>query len=137
MKRSFCIPASLAALALLLFAMPAAAAKIGLSQAREFVPGEVVVKVEGTSAARTVSLPKGVGVREGTQRLRENAKVEYAAPNFIATASAATPFTVPNDPGGIDGPAETSALGDWTLKQWNFLPYAIRRNSGSSREMIR
>lgn len=130
MKRSFCISAFLAALALLPFAAPATA-KIALSQAREFVPGELVVKVAGKGAAQTVSLPQGVSVRAGAKALRENARVEYVAPNYLATASATPlPFSVPNDPGGIDGSAETSALGDWTLKQWNFLPWASRPGSG-------
>ena len=130
MKRSFCIPAVAAALTLLLFAAPATA-KIGLSQAREFVPREVVVKLEGGGPARAVTLPEGVNVREGTARLRQSSGVEYAVPNFIATASATpVPFILPNDPGGVDGPAETSALGDWTLKQWNFLPWVGRPGSG-------
>lgn len=130
MKRLPCILAFLAALALLPFTAPAAA-KPGLSQAREFVPGELVVKVEGASAPRTVSLPAGVGVRARVRALREQARVEYAAPNYIATASAlAVPFTVPNDPGNLGAPAEAaSAPGGWTLKQWNFLPWAERPGS--------
>lgn len=124
MKRSFCISAFVAALALLVFALPAAA-DIGLSEARQFVPRELVVKVEGERAARTVELRKGVGVRERARALRANPRVEYAAPNYIATASAApVPFTVPNDSGNLGGPAEAASYpGDWTLKQWNFLPW--------------
>lgn len=109
-----------------LFALPAAA-KTGLSQARAFVPREVIVKVDGGGPARAVKLPEGVTVREGTERLRENDRVQYVAPNYIATASAApVPFALPNDTGGIEGTAEASALGDWTLKQWNFLPWTTR-----------
>jgi serine protease len=124
MKLSFCIPAVAAALALLAFASPAAA-QTGISQAREFVPREVLVKLEGGGPARAVTLPEGVSVREGTKRLRRNARVAYAAPNYIATASATpAPFVVPNDPGNLAGAAEAaSAPGDWTLKQWNFLPW--------------
>lgn len=124
MKRSFCISVLAAALALLVFALPAGA-KIGLSQAREFVPRELVVKVEGERAPRTVELPEGVSVRERAQALRANPRVEYAAPNYIATASATpVPFTVPNDTGSLGGSAEAASFpGDWTLKQWNFLPW--------------
>lgn len=124
MKRLCCIPAIAASLTLLLAAAPAQA-DIGLAPARGFVPREVVVKFEGERAARTLELPRGAGVRETAQALRDNAAVEYAAPNYIATASAISPlpFTVPNDTGGIDAAAETSSFGDWTLKQWNFLPW--------------
>jgi len=124
MKRSLGISALVAALALLVFALPAGAS-IGLSQAREFVPRELVVKLEGERAARTVRLAKGVGVLARARALRAQGRVEYAAPNYIATASATpVPFTVPNDPGNLGGPAEAASYpGDWTLKQWNFLPW--------------
>ena len=126
MRRSFCISAFAAASALLIFALPAGA-KTGLSQAREFVPHEVIVKLAGGGPARTVTLPEGVDVRAGTRALRDNARVAYAAPNYIATASLApVPFAVPNDPGGLEAPAEASSAGDWTLKQWNFLPWASK-----------
>lgn len=124
MKRLLCIPALTAALALLVLAAPAAA-KIGLAQAREFVPRELVVKFEGERTARTVELREGLSVRESAAALRDKARVEYAVPNYIATASA-TPasFNVPNDPGGLDGVAEAAnTLGGWTLRQWNFLPW--------------
>jgi serine protease len=124
MKRLCCIAATVASLTLILFAAPAQA-EIGLAPARGFVPREVVVKFEGERAARTLKLPRGADVRATTARLRGNAAVEYAAPNFLATASAISPapFTIPNDTGGIDGAAEASSFGDWTLKQWNFLPW--------------
>jgi serine protease len=124
MKRSFGISALAVALVLLVFALPAGAS-IGLSQARQFVPHELVVKVAGERAPRTVELPESVDVRGRARALREQARVEYAAPNYIATASATpVPFTVPNDPGNLGGPAEAASYpGDWTLKQWNFLPW--------------
>lgn len=124
MKRLCCIPALVASLTLLLAAAPAQA-EIGLAPARGFVPREVVVKFEGARSARTLVLPRGASVRETTAKLRDSAAVEYAAPNFIATASALSPvpFTIPNDTGGIDGAAEASSFGDWSLKQWNFLPW--------------
>ena len=122
MKRLFAIPALLAALALLLTALPASA-EVGVAPAREFVPHELIVKLED-GAERTLALPKGVGVGESARALADNPRVEYAAPNYIATASAfATPSLLPNDPGTLNGPAEASAAGNWTLKQWNLLPW--------------
>lgn len=124
MKRSCCIPAFAAALALLLFSAPAGA-EIGVAPAREFVPRELIVKVE-SGPPRTVPVPRGVGVGATARALSDNARVEYAAPNYIATASAVPqPFRFPNDPGNITGSAEAASFpGDWTLKQWNFLPWA-------------
>ncbi|MBK5218274.1 MAG: S8 family serine peptidase [Thermoleophilia bacterium] len=110
-----------------LLAVAPASAATGLAPARGFVPREVVVKFERERAPRTLALPRGAGVRETARALGGNARVEYAAPNYIATASALappSPFVIPNDPGSIDSPAEAaSALGDWTLKQWNFMPW--------------
>ncbi len=74
MKRLCCIPALAASLALLTVAAPAQA-EIGLGQARGFVPREVVVKFEGERSARTVTLPRGSGVREATRALRRSAAV--------------------------------------------------------------
>ncbi len=123
MKRLCCISAFAASLALLVVAP--AWADAGLAPAREFVPRQLVVKFEGERAARTVALPRGAGVREAAQALRKSKRVEYVAPNYIATASVTpVPPFVPDDPGGIDSPAEAaSALGDWSFKQWNFLPW--------------
>ncbi len=120
MKRLFAIPALLAALALLLTALPASA-EVGVAPAREFVPHELVVKLEG-GAERTLALPKNAGVGESARALAGNPRVEYAAPNYIATASA-TPLPLPNDPGTLNGPAEAASAGSWTLKQWNLLPW--------------
>jgi len=123
MKRLLCIHALAAAAALLATTVPAAA-QIGLAPARGFVPRELVVKFEGERTARTVDLRKGLSVRTGAAALREQARVEYAVPNYIATASATSPvFALPNDPGGLDGAEAASVLGDWTLRQWNFLPW--------------
>jgi serine protease len=111
---------------------PSAVAAVGLAPAREFAPRQLVVKVEGQQRGRAVGLPAGVGVREAARALRASPRVEYAVPNYIATASATkpadasaeTPFELPNDPGTLGGPAEAATpLGDWTIKQWNFLPY--------------
>jgi serine protease len=123
MKRLLGIPALVAALALLIPALPASAG-IGVAPAREFVPEELIVKLEG-QAERTLSLPRGARVGEAARALAGNPRVEYAAPNYIATASAvAMPLTLPNDSGTLPGLAEAaSAPGDWTLKQWNLLPW--------------
>jgi serine protease len=111
---------------------PSATAAVGLSPAREFAPRQLLVKVEGENRGRTLRLPPGVGVREAARALRGSPRVEYAVPNYIATASAAKPADasveptdeIPNDPGTLGGPAEAATpLGDWTIKQWNFLDY--------------
>lgn len=125
------------ALLLALFALPAwvtpASAEIGLSSARGFVPRQVIVKYTGEDHSRTIGIPRGVGVRNAAARLERDPRVEYAAPNFIARASApalavasarkaAAPFlVVPNDPGPIVG--TPGPPGGWVSKQWNFLPW--------------
>ncbi|HYC81636.1 MAG TPA: S8 family serine peptidase [Solirubrobacterales bacterium] len=112
-------------------AAPAATAAVGLAPAREFAPRQLLLKVEGERRGRTLRLPARVGVREAARALRGNPQVEYAVPNYIATASATAagaaaepPVVIPNDPGTLGGPAEAATpLGDWTIKQWNFLDY--------------
>jgi serine protease len=100
---------------------PSAHAAIGISPAREFTPRQLLVKFEGQRAGRAVSLASGAGVRQTAKALRQNPRVVYAEPNYIAQA-AATPFD-PNDPGTLEGASNTSTeLGDWAYKQWNFLP---------------
>lgn len=115
--------AALALLAVAALAAPAGAAT-GLSPAREFVPRQVVVKFAGERTARTLRVPDGVGVQRAARALRLEPRVLYAAPNYIATASARTPRLsatgIPNDPGQIDG---TGAAGGWVSLQWNFLPW--------------
>jgi serine protease len=100
---------------------PAAPAATGLAPAREFAPGQVIVKFEGEGRGRTVSLPPGVGVREVARDLRRNPRVAYAEPNYIARASSLGWDVVPNDPGALE--AVSKEVGGWVLKQWNFLPY--------------
>jgi len=104
---------------------PADAAK-GISPAREFVPRQVILKFEGQRRARTVALPAGVGVPRAAAALQRSPGVDYAAPNYIATASAARrPFLtsagIPNDPGPIDG--SPAPPGGWVSLQWNLLPW--------------
>ncbi len=126
MKRLHPILASLAAL--VASAVPAtASAATGIAPAREFVPRQVVVKYAAEPRGRTLALPPGTGVRAAAAALRANPGVEYAAPNYIATASAtagSSALVLPNDPGTLDGASGAAApLGDWTFKQWSFLPW--------------
>ena len=111
---------------------PGASAAVGLAPARGFAPRQLLVKVEGEAHGRAVRLPAGVGVHAAARALRANPRVDYAVPNYIATASGAkgagaseeTPSELPDDPGTLGGPAEAATpLGDWTIKQWNFLAY--------------
>lgn len=115
-----------AAVGLLAFAAGSAAAATAVAPARGFAPRQVVVKFDGEQRARTLALPVGTGVREAAAALRRNPGVAYAAPDYIATASATAgaSFVLPNDSGALDGPTAVSAsAGNWTFKQWNFLPW--------------
>jgi serine protease len=114
---------------------PAADAVAGLSPAqpaRGFAPRQLLVKFEGQRAGRTLALPAGAGVLRTARTLRANPRVEYAEPNYAATAAAvAAPTPVaetilPDDSGTLETSASAAAVsaGDWDLKQWDFLPYA-------------
>jgi serine protease len=120
-----CIP-TLAAVALLSAAIPAAPARaaIGVSPARQFVPRQIVLKLQGARSARTVALPTGVSVRRAAADLRRKPRVAYAVPNYIATASktaAAATAGIANDPGALTTPP--GPPGGWVSLQWNFLPW--------------
>jgi serine protease len=115
MMRSLPISAAFALLATAIAVAPAAAAT-GISPAREFVPHEIVVKLRGAGRERTVRLRKGVGVRAAAAALRRDPRVAYAAPDYIATASA-----LPDDPGPLSSPP--GPPGGWASLQWNFLPW--------------
>jgi len=97
-----------------------AAAATRVERARAFVPHELIVKRDGQRTPRTRELPDGVGVREAVAALRRDPAVDYAAPNFLATASA-TEEPIPNDPGTLTG--LPGVPGGWVSKQWNFLPW--------------
>jgi serine protease len=97
-----------------------AAAATRVEGARAFAPHELIVKRDGRRMPRTRELPDGVGVREAVAALRRDPEVEYAAPNFLATASA-TEGQIPNDPGTLTG--LPGVPGGWVSKQWNFLPW--------------
>ncbi|HEX6689167.1 MAG TPA: S8 family serine peptidase [Solirubrobacterales bacterium] len=122
MTRTVPIFAAAALLSTAIAVAPAAAAS-GVSQAREFAPREVVLKLRGVPGSKTVHLRPGVGVRQAAAALRRNSRVAYAAPNYIATASA-TPLPTPriaDDPGPLSTPA--GPPGGWVSLQWNFLPW--------------
>ena len=108
--------------ALAIAATPAAGAT-GVSPARGFAPRQLLVKFEGEQHGCAVRLAPGVGVREAAKALSRKPGVVYAAPNYIASTSAAPapPFD-PNDSGALEGmPEASSASGGWAFKQWNFL----------------
>ncbi len=116
--------AAMTLLAALTTASPPALAATGVGSAHGFAPRQLVVKLAGTKAARTVALPPRVGVHEAATALRGGPRVDYAAPNYVATASALPTEPVraiPNDPGPITGPP--GPPGGWVTKQWNFLPW--------------
>jgi serine protease len=112
---------TVAPLALALLAAPAPA-QPAVGTAHGFAPRQLVVRFEGQRVGRALSLAPGAGVRRTARALRQNPRVVYAEPNYIATASAGGdgPFD-PNDTGILGGPAEISEVGKWAYKQWNFL----------------
>jgi serine protease len=103
-------------------AFPALAqGKAAISPAREFAPRQLLVKFEGQRTGRAVALAAGTGVKRTAQALRQNPRVVYAEPNYVASASAPAPFD-PNDSGTLAGSTDSSALaGEWAFRQWNFL----------------
>ena len=121
MTRRSAIALLLALLAACAAAGSPAAAATRVGAAREFVTHQLIVKLADRRAASTRELPAGVGVRATAAALRDNPAVQYAAPNYIATASADEPTAIPNDPGTLTG--LPGVPGDWVSKQWNFLPW--------------
>jgi serine protease len=124
MTRSVPILAAVALLSAAIAVAPAGAA--GVSPAREFAPGQIVLKLRDAGAAKTVVLPPGVGVRQAAAALRRSPRVAYAVPNYIATASASKAPPLPdsgiaNDPGPLSTPP--GPPGGWVSLQWNFLPW--------------
>jgi serine protease len=110
-------------LAILVLAPPAGAS-VAVSAAHGFVPNQLVVKRVGAPAPRTLALPPQASVSAAVAALRDDPTVAYAAPNYVATASARPEDLtnpVPNDPGPIGGPP--GPPGGWVAKQWNFLPW--------------
>jgi serine protease len=110
--------AAAALLAAMLASSAPASARSGVAPAHGFAPRQLVVKLEGETAGRELALPAGSDVRASAAALRRNPRVQYALPNYVATAS---DFAVPDDPGTLEGEAEAASTGDWSFKQWNFL----------------
>jgi serine protease len=101
-----------------------ALAATGVGPAHGFAPRQLLVKFSDERAARTIALGPRIGVREAAAALQDSPRVEYAVPNYIATASASAEEPVaiiPNDPGPITG--TPGPPGGWVTKQWNFLPW--------------
>ncbi|MGB7587694.1 MAG: S8 family serine peptidase [Solirubrobacterales bacterium] len=120
-RRASTIAAAMLLAGLCAIAAPAGA-KMAVSPAREFAPGELVVKFDGGSHGGAVAIPPSVGVRRAALLLRDNPRVAYAVPNYIATASARSAISsinLPNDPGSLGVPPDPP--GGWIAKQWNFL----------------
>ncbi len=123
MNRSLPIAAAATLLAVLPATAGSAEAAGVASHRHGFAARQVLVKFEGEAGARTVHLPAGVSPRRAAVTLRGNPGIEYAAPNYIATASVEPPpeREIPDDPGPISGPP--GPPGGWVAKQWNFLPW--------------
>ncbi|MGN6201016.1 MAG: S8 family serine peptidase, partial [Solirubrobacterales bacterium] len=93
-----------------------------MAPARAFAPRQLLVKLEGQRLGHVVSLPAGTGVRRAAAALRQNPRVAYAEPNYVATASAVEPSPYdPSDSGSIEALASAGEVGKWAYKQWNFL----------------
>lgn len=100
-------------------AAPIAAAQTAAIAAHGFAPHQLVVKFEGQRVGHALPLAPRAGVRQTVEALRQNPRVVYADPNYIATASAASgePFD-PDDPGTL---SRAPKAGHWVYRQWNFL----------------
>jgi serine protease len=116
--------ASLQAALYLVLPGASASAATGVAPARGFTAHQLVIKLSGARAPRTVTLPDDVSVGAAAASLRRRPNVAYTAPNYIATASATKSeiaTNLPNDPGTINLPI--GPPGGWVGKQWNFLPW--------------
>jgi len=124
MNRRLPTAAAVSLLATLICTGTPARAATGVGPAHGFAPHQVVVKFAGSRVARAYALAPNASVRRVSAALRRNPRVEYAVPNYIATASVTPPSgerQVPNDPGPITG--TPGPPGGWVEKQWNFLPW--------------
>src|SRR5688500_3519092 len=80
------------------------------ADAPAYVPGEVVVQLEGRAEPAVVPIPAGTAVPEAARALDDAPGVRYAVPNHVARASG----FIPDDPG-------RGGRGNWQRVQWNFL----------------
>jgi serine protease len=121
----YALMGALAVLLALLGVSASHAAASGIGPARGFAPRQLVVKFKGERHGRTVDLPRGAGIIATARALRARPQVDYAEPNYAATASNAElePYD-PDDPGSLEAPSGTPPTpGGWALKQWDLLPY--------------
>jgi serine protease len=116
---------TLAAATLLAALAAPARAAIGVAPSHGFAPGQVVVKLRGEREARVLQLPAGTAVKTAAAALRDNPRVAYAEPDYIATASETVgpTFLLPDDPGTLAGASGAAVAPGWTFKQWSFLPW--------------
>jgi serine protease len=111
------LPAAILACA---FAAPSVQAQPAVGAAHGFAPRRLVVKFRGQRVGRALPLAPGAGVRRSARALRDNPRVVYAEPDYIATASSSTGGQFdPDDSGTLA--AEIGEAGNWAFKQWNFL----------------
>src|SRR3954453_21320176 len=102
----------LAALGACALPAAAAAAQTAVAPAREFAPRQLLVKFEGQRPGRALPLSPGAGVRRTAATVRQNPRVVYAEPNYIATASAIEPTPYdPSDSGSIEALASAGEVG--------------------------
>jgi serine protease len=93
--------------ALVIVALCAALVMPGASLAADglptqaYVPGEVLVRHDGSGGATLIKVPDGESVRETVSELRRDPNVDYAVPNYIARASGfpTDAASAPDDPG--------------------------------------
>jgi serine protease len=122
----------LAALAALALAASPAQGATGVAPAREFAPRQLLVKLEGERSGRRVALGEDGSVQQAARALRQNPRVVYAEPNYVASASVIPPPPFdPDDSGALLLPSagSSSGGGDWAFKQWNFLAPEERAGS--------
>ncbi len=119
-----------------IIALAAAALAPHAARAADYVPGQVVVgyspgptaavaadatkrmgmrqvSVAATPQAHVLQVQRGQTVSAAVSRLRRQAGVAYAVPNYIAHVAGSW---IPDDRG------RGNAGGDWQAMQWNFLP---------------
>src|SRR5215213_2526611 len=103
MNRRSTISFAVALLAATVAAGSHASAATRVAGALSFAHRELIVKLDGQRVPRTRELPPGVGIREALAALRQDPRVDYAAPNNVAIASVTEPGPIPNDPGTLSG----------------------------------
>ncbi len=110
----------------LTLALAAAPIPAAARDARAYVPGEVVVGLDG-GGSTVAELPSGTSVAAGIAALEREPGVRSAAPNWIARAS-----LTPLDQGSAGIP------GGWVADQWSFLgrPGGVRVSRAWDRLLV-